>query len=401
MHRQIPKILEDKKNIGSILLIAFGFSLPLSVAINNFFAISLIMLWIYQKKYYETWQLIKQSKVLISGLIFYSIHILGLIWTEDLTWGLHILKKEWFFLLLPIIMSFTKKEHIGYYISAFLLAMSISEILSYLVWLEIISPILHATTYDPTPFMSHISYNPFLAFSIYLIGYFVLFDKTLSKTKKILMILFFITMSINMFITGGRAGQVGYIVVIFVLFAQYFDKNLFKSLILSTLLLSFVFTMAYYNSRVFNDRINLVVSNIKEFDQNKNTSVGLRMNFAINTWEIIKNDPFIGVGTGDFKKSYEKVNVSKSPEAISTVQPHNMYLLEMTQFGLLGLFSLMYIFYTQLSFSHRETDMLKSKIGMALPMLFLVIMLSDSYLLGHFSTMLFVYFSAFLYKETK
>ena len=36
--------------------------------------------------------------------------------------------------------------------------------------------------------------------------------------------------------------------------------------------------------------------------------------------------------------------------------------------------------------------------GFALPLLFLVIMWSDSYLLGHFTGLLFIFFSSFLYK---
>jgi O-antigen ligase len=39
------------------------------------------------------------------------------------------------------------------------------------------------------------------------------------------------------------------------------------------------------------------------------------------------------------------------------------------------------------------------EIAIALPTLFLVMMFSDSYLLGHYTTLLFVYFSAFLYKN--
>jgi O-antigen ligase len=38
-------------------------------------------------------------------------------------------------------------------------------------------------------------------------------------------------------------------------------------------------------------------------------------------------------------------------------------------------------------------------LGIALPLMFLVIMWSDSYILGHFTTLIFVFFSSFLYKD--
>ena len=398
MYKQLSILFKDKEKIGSFLLIGFGFSLPLSVAVNNLLAILIIIFWLYKKDFSLTWSLTKNSKVVISILIFVMLHAIGLFWTQDMSWGLHMLGKEWKFLLLPIMMSFVKKEHIRYYISAFLLAMSISEIISYLIWFEFIPPIYKATVYDPTPFVHHTSYNPFLAFAIYLIGYLVFFDKSFSRFQKVVFIFFFITMSVNMFITGGRAGQGGYIVVILILFLQFFNKHPLRAILMSTLLLGSVVTIAYNTSQVFHDRMNLVVSNVKNFKQNKNTSVGLRMNFAINTFEIIKKHPIIGVGTGDFKQEYMKINMKNTPTVCSPAHPHNMYLLEMAQFGLFGLFSLIFILYTQIKFSIREDDHFKKSAGFVLPILFAVIMISDCYLLGHFTTMLFIFFSSFLYR---
>jgi len=388
----------DVDSIGSWLLILFGFTLPLSVAVNNVFAVLIIVLWLYKKEYQQTWEIIKNSKVVIALLLLFSLHIIGLLWTEDVALGLKIMRKEWMFLLLPIMMSFVKREHIQYYISAFLIAISISEIFSYLIWFEVIPPFLRASLYDPTPFIHHTSYNPFLAFAIYLTGYYMLFDKTLSRMQKMLLLLFFFTMSVNMFITGGRAGQVGYLVVVVILFFQFFNKHFFRALFLSMLLLSAVLFTAYSSSQIFQDRAKLIVSEIENFNENKNTSVGLRINFAINTFEIIKEHPFIGVGTGGYEKNYKIINDKNSPDAELHGHPHNMYLFEMVQFGIFGLISLLSILYFQLRFAWKETNILRSKVGIALPILFSVIMLSDSYLLGHFTTMLFVFFSAFLYR---
>ena len=398
MTKVFSKSAFDVDSIGSWLLILFGFTLPLSVAVNNVFAVLIIVLWLYKKEYQQTWEIIKNSKVVIALLLLFSLHIIGMLWTEDVALGLKIMRKEWMFLLLPIMMSFVKREHIQYYISAFLIAISISEIFSYLIWFEVIPPFLRASLYDPTPFIHHTSYNPFLAFAIYLTGYYMLFDKTLSRMQKMLLLLFFFTMSVNMFITGGRAGQVGYLVVVVILFFQFFNKHFFRALFLSVLLLSAVLFTAYSSSQIFQDRAKLIVSEIENFNENKNTSVGLRINFAINTFEIIKEHPFIGVGTGGYEKNYKIINDKNSPDAELHGHPHNMYLFEMVQFGIFGLISLLSILYFQLCFAWKETNILRSKVGIALPILFSVIMLSDSYLLGHFTTMLFVFFSAFLYR---
>ena len=398
MRKYLSQFVHDKDAVASSLLILFGISLPLSVATNNILGVLMILFWLYKQEYAFTWRIVRNSKVSMAVLLFIALHAVGLLWTEDMAWGLHMLSKEWKFLLIPIMMTFVKREHIRYYISAFLFSMSISEILSYMVWLEVIPPIHKATVYDPTPFMHHTSYNPFLAFAIYLVGYFIFFDKSLSKTQKTVLGLFFVAMSINMFITGGRAGQVGYIVVVLILFFQFFNTQPFKAILLSVLLLGSVFTIAYYNSKVFHDRMNLVISNIANFKKDKNTSVGLRINFVINTCRMIEANPIFGVGTGDYKNTYIELSNKYSPGTLPTTQPHNMYLLEMSTLGIFGLFGLLYLLYTQLVFAYKEPNHFKSHTGAALPLLFFVLMFSDAYLLGHFTTMLFIYFSSFLYR---
>ncbi len=122
--------------------------------------------------------LIISNKFIVACLIFFFLHVLGLLWTEDLAWGFHIVHKMWYFIgLLPILYTIVRKNDVSKYISAFLLAITITEVCSYLVWFEIIEPFKNATVENPTPFMSHISYNPFLAFAIYLVLHEIFFNK--------------------------------------------------------------------------------------------------------------------------------------------------------------------------------------------------------------------------------
>ncbi|WP_088437454.1 O-antigen ligase family protein [Sulfurospirillum diekertiae] len=159
-----------------------------------------------------------------------------------------------------------------------------------------------------------------------------------------------------------------------------------------------IFFIAYSSSTLFNTRIHEGLNDIHMIDKNPNTSVGLRMTFAMNTLQIIKTNPIFGVGTGDFPNEYEKVNMKRSPSALPTVNPHNMYLLVLAQTGIVGLLLLLSIFYIQIQSFFKSNDSL-APLRLALPLLFLTIMLSDSYLLGHHTALLFVYFSAILYKD--
>jgi len=76
-----------------------------------------------------------------------------------------------------------------------------------------------------------------------------------------------------------------------------------------------------------------------------------------------------------------------------------MYILVAVQLGLFGLLGMLLIFYQQIKFSLSAKIKINRDLGFVLPLLFLVIMFSDSYLLGHYTTILFVFFSSFLYKD--
>jgi len=127
--------------------------------------------------------------------------------------------------------------------------------------------------------------------------------------------------------------------------------------------------------------------------------VGLRINFARNSWDVIKENLIIGVGTGDFPKEYKKINKINSPNLPDATNPHNMYILVLMQLGFLGLLSMLSIFYYQIKLSFNSPSKLIRDVGITLPIMFLILMLSDSYLLGHYTSLMFVLFSSFLYKD--
>lgn len=381
------------------LLISLAFLLPITVFGANLVIVIIVLLWLFSGNYKEKYLQIVSSKLLVASIIFFLLHVVGLIWTEDLRWGFEIVHKMWYFLLLfPVLSSIVDKRYTKYYVTAFLTAITLTEIISYLVWFEIIGRFKNAIVYDPTPFMSHISYNPILAFAIYLVCHEIFFNKTLSKFKFFWFSFFALTMTFNMFITGGRAGQVMFFAMLVILIFQFFGKQRAKALLLISIVIPFIFITAYSTSPLFKDRVNDAIQDIVQYDNSKISAVGYRINFAQNSWELIKKNPFLGVGTGDFPSEYKKINQLRSPLLPNATNPHNMYVLVLAQLGIVGLISMLSIFYYQIKLSFLEENRFFRDVGITLPLLFLVIMLSDSYLLGHFTTLMYVFFSSFIYK---
>ena len=390
----------DLKITYQYLLIALAFFMPLTVSGGNIIIVVICFLWIFSGDYKDKYSQIISSKLMIASIVFYCMHVIGMIWTEDLQWGAHILHKMWYFVLFfPILFTIVRKDYIVRYISAFLLAISITEVCSYLVWFEIIAPFKNATVENPTPFMSHISYNPILAFAIYLVLHQVFFNKKITNFEFFLYAFFAISMTINMFITGGRGGQIAFFVMTSILVFQVFDKQRIKSLLTIIIVIPGIFFTAYQTSDLFHSRVNLAVNEASTYSDQYYSSVGLRINFAINSWQVIKKNPIIGIGTGDFPNEYSKINQINSPSLPNTTNPHNMYTLILMQLGLVGLFSMLSIFYYQIKLSYNSSSKFIRDVGITLPLMYLVMMLSDSYLLGHYTTLMYVFFSSFLYKD--
>lgn len=374
--------------INRYLLIALSVAMVLSVSGGTFVALLAILLWCSSGNFREHFEEIKNNKVALAFIAFFLLNALGLIWTEDLKWGLRMLGKEWKILMLPILMTAMKEEDSEYYISGFVAAMTLAHLISYLNIMKVIQFTL----------MSHVFYNVLLAICIYFVLNRLIFGNQ-SRLYSILYLILFISMSVNMFVTIGRMGQVLYFLIIIIILFQYFESNRLKSVVISALLIPLLFTAIYHTSSVFRARVDAVVDEVTTFRMNRPSKyVNDRITFYVNTMNIIRNNLLIGVGTGDFPREYHKINQSQTPDVVSTVNPHNNYLLVLAQFGIPGLWILLSIFYFQIKCALSSTGPSRHA-KLALPIIFMTAMMTDSYLLGHSTCIAFVYLSAFLYKD--
>ena len=86
------------------LLTALAFLLPLTVFGGNLIIVIIVILWLISGHYKSKFKQIINTKLLLASVVFFCLHVIGLLWTEDLEWGFHIIHKMWYFLLLyPIL----------------------------------------------------------------------------------------------------------------------------------------------------------------------------------------------------------------------------------------------------------------------------------------------------------
>ncbi len=347
-------MLKEKINFEKVIyysVLIFALTLPLSRALISLFVIFLPLLWIIEGDFQRKYEQIKSSKLLLAILFFLFFSILSITWTENLTVGMKGFRLDMYFFALFVIATSVKKEQVHSIISAFLLGMFISEVIAYGVFFELWT-FKHATVQNPSPFMMHIDYSVFMAFTSLLLLNRI-FANHYELKEKLVYVFFFLTVTGNLFLAIGRAGQVAFIVGVFVMSIIHFRITI-KSILISTLLLYSIFTTAYNVSDSFKMRANAGLSDIQKIsDMNLNSSWGIRVAYYIVTYDIFKNNPIIGVGLGDYKdqtalmlETQEYPYLSEDTKKfMKKFHPHNQYLFILLQMGIVGLILFLYIIY--------------------------------------------------------
>lgn len=391
---------------NSHLLTALIFSIPISTAASNIFAALLFVGWLARLDFGNDWRRIRRNRFMLAAACFFGLHVLGLLWTENLEQGWMQIRKEWKFLFLPVFFACVRHEHIRRYFTAYLAALTIAVALSFAIYFEILPPINKATVDNPVPFATHVVYGPLLALAIYLLGSRILFDAGLAKPRRWLLTLLLIALCANLFVTDGRAGQVAFFVLVVVLCFQYAGASMKAAALAATLVLG-TFAAAYFGSDDFRHRALAAVTGDAHQAGRYDVSIDERAAYLKNGLQVIRDHPLIGVGTGDLADEMAHRHRANGSHVRLRRNPHNMYILMVGQFGVLGMASLLWLFVAQIRHALALRNSAPSqrdggavpRFGLAMPIVFMVLCMGESYLAIHATSLLFCVFSACLYRS--
>ncbi|MDD3476819.1 MAG: O-antigen ligase family protein [Sulfurimonas sp.] len=331
-------------------IILLAFSIPLSKALTSGVEVLIIVLWLFNKNIKEKINIAKRNNLISAIALFLTFSAISLLWSNDTLYALNYLKKYWHFLLIPIIYTSFKKEYLHYIFSAFLTSMFISELISYGIFFELfkyknISPM------DPSPFMGHTDYSSYLAFTAFILIYRILSFS--SFIYKIPYILFLISSVSNLFMNGGRTGQVIFLMSILIIGFLHI-KNKAKALVGMFILIVLIFITAYNTSSVFSKRMDYTLSDINMMVKEDNYTNSFSARIAL--WGIgVKNsmhEPLFGTGIGDEAlhssqdvQSYGLGYFISKKDNFNYVDYHNAFVQYLVQLGIIGFILLLNIFY--------------------------------------------------------
>ena len=328
---------EISGSVSKFLLIATAFVLPLSVSLTNIFFILVPVLSFISGDFRGKIRIIFNNPVALLMLAFFALFIFSLSYTvaplhEALRTLVRYDKIFFAVLLFPL---FTQDKLRRYSLNAFILGSLLLLFFSYLKHLGF------AIGAHDESLRGHINFG----FNMALIAYFLalkFFDTRNKHNKVILLFLLALTIFNFFFLSIGRSG---YFIFAALLVLLFFQKLKWRGIIAAIVVAFILFGAAYSFSNVFKLRINTIISDVMVYHQNQETSVGDRITFWRNSVELIKQKPIFGYGVGGYRTAYS--NIKPTP-AVPSDNCHNEYLYTGVQFGLIGVFMLLFMFGFQL-----------------------------------------------------
>ena len=391
--------------LKGILLISLAFFLPISIFITDVLVFSLAIIWLVEGSISMKWKKIKASKWMLSLLLLFVVYLFGMLWGTNHSNSSWIFQKSAILLLLPILYSFDfSDKQIKNSLYAFVLSMTLSSVIALLInlkWLKRLFKYsdIFAKNWSNSAFMPYTDHNVFLAFTILLC---LIYGLYLFKNKRqfIPLLIVAAVCMISLFTEKGRAGQIAFLLgtTMFLIFT-FWNKKMW--LAFSFISLISIVVLSYNFSSTFNERIHNSLNQTQQLDEENNNSLNTRYFLTKYTIDKLKERPVLGFGTGSFAQEFSSINehATRILEGNKHRTPHNNYLFVWFELGLIGLLTFISIFYFQIKEVYKQP---KGKFRIIMPVMFLVIMLFDTYFQNHNSAVLYAYLSfAFTYYSFK
>lgn len=331
------------------LAVATAAVFPLSTSLMNVFFIAAVVFNLLAGNGVKKINSILRNPVSLMFLVFFAFYVIGVLYTTaPFLAAIRYLTKYSYFLIGAFFFPIFEEDRWRHYaIRAFLGAMAVAVLLSYLKAFSVIN---YGTWYGPVEvFKGHIAFSFLLAFAAYLLLLEIFKPLPSSGQHKywrvVLMLYCALIIYDNLFMCISRTG---YVVLMALIILFLIQKLHWRGLLLSILAVVLLIGSAFVFSPVFKARVEAAVSDLKIYRTQPLTSVGLRHSFADNSVKLVKAHPILGTGTGSLRYEYAKLS---PPPASLTDNPHNEYLNVAVQLGAIGVIYLLFMFAMQLYLS--------------------------------------------------
>ena len=402
--------LRISSNLNFVFTFLIAVTLPIAVD-TQFCSIATVLLfvnWLAGGRYLKKINQLSNSKTGILLLLFFLLHLVGLLYTSDMATGLFDIEKKLSLFVIPLVLfasPLTIPQRDFVLISFVLFCV-------FLAFIGLTYGILHyeeVVKRGPEHLITHISGIHRVYFSVYLLfGYFTLlfFYKKYSLGKipvlKLLTLVLAGFIAFFILIISSRAVMILLVIttatVIFY-FVVIKRKQYLKAGILATIGV-IILLFAYSQVGYFRKSINDMVQNLdkgKTHNAATVTSVNLRIEKYKCAIQAIEENWLFGVGTGDVQNTLNRFyRLNNFYEGYYySFNAHNQYFETWIGLGLPGLLLLLAILILSLLLSIKDLNYLM----IYFIVLFSVCCLSESLLTTQKGVVFFALFYPLLYSK--
>jgi O-antigen ligase len=255
------------------------------------------------------------------------------------------------------------------------------------------SPLDHPDPVDTAPFTGWVAYAPMLAMGCYLAATRAL--RHMGHWRWVYLVLFLLLLN-NLVFSGGRTGMVAFCALALYGCVRWLRGRWLWAVFAGGLFVSAALGFAYLGGGEYRVRFDRGIAELRDPDQKINGSVSSRIIMARHTWDMIRFNPVLGVGTGDWPLYHHELNRIHTPKWRTWREPHNQYLLSWSTLGIGGLVALLLIYFPPTLFRATKPGAADglNHLRWALPVWMGSISLFGSYLWDSHTCLVFLLFSA-------
>ncbi|MCK9255848.1 MAG: O-antigen ligase family protein [Bacteroidales bacterium] len=347
--------------IELFLLCFIVFVIPVSIKLSSLPMIALLIMAFLKKENYP--HLIKLFKTPFFYILImpYLFLWLGLFNTEHIADGLRYIIRASSLILFPIILTAFKSNNLKFKNEFIFTSFILGVFLTYIICLNHAIPIFFKTK-DYNVFFyqdfskiitgaHHMSYFVIFAIVILISNLLKKTNLPLYKNKYLFIkIFFFLIFSIFLFQLSSKATIILYVLlafftIIFAIFRKMISYKIAIPVIIITLSM-IVFGLSTNKAQIRFSNLKIALQNSKNIDSESQESTALRLVAYKAGVELIKNNFWFGVGTGDIVYEYDKFyfdNNYKKAYSFHT-DPHNQFARTFVSNGVFAFISLLSIF---------------------------------------------------------
>lgn len=361
----INKIREDRINIEILnyLSMIYLFLLLTSYKLSGSILYLMVLVFFINKNFKEHFFYALNNKFVQACIAYFLVFVVWMIASDNYYYALTQLKIYKFLVYSILFVAIIRKEFFEKYFLIFFMGTLINIAWLYLSYFQLISKENYLLMPIDQAFLIFLS----ISYSLYRVLKYD--DKTIYK---ILFIIFICLGSVSIFLLK-KTEMILYLFVILSILIYIYKNNIYKIFGIFLIFLSFFiliinFLLPKIKYQLIHEA-NGIYNSIKSDDYI--TSMGIRIGVAKYSFEVVSENLFFGVGTGEHSFAVKKkidesnlkeVSIESYDYLISTLVTgkatalHNTYLQSLVQFGIIGFLFFLNIFYQVFKYLKEFSD---------------------------------------------